>query len=289
MIRVKHWIKEVFVVAPLLFSCRFTSPDSIIKALLASAAFALASSFVYVINDLIDIECDRYHPKKKCRPIASGAIRKETAITTGVLLFVLGSIIALQINWLTALSLGVYILINIVYSLRLKKIAFIEVMILASGFLLRVIVGTVSIGVVLSRWMLLSTFFLALLLGFGKRRKELLAVTDSVAHRAVLGYYSVELLNCLIIISASLTIITYTLYTVVSKTINELGSNEFVLTVPFVVYGVFRYLYLIYRQNGGGDPAELLLRDFPLIIDIGLWISAVGGLLIYSVINGKPV
>jgi len=279
LMRLKHWVKDVFVLAPLIFSLSFDKPTCILKTALMCLVFGLASSVVYIINDIIDRNNDRHHPKKRNRPIAGGQISVQHALVLAVVLVVFALGFSLSLNLASMVVIISYIGINIAYSLYLKKQAFIEVMIIAAGFLLRIIAGAVVIDVPLSRWMLLTTFFLALFLGFGKRRKEMIAVTNCAEHRSVLEQYSVELLNCLIIISASLTIITYSLYVVISQNVERLGSNGFITTIPLVVFGVFRYLYLVYRENAGGDPAELLLRDRPLIADIVLWMITVSILL----------
>jgi 4-hydroxybenzoate polyprenyltransferase len=179
-----------------------------------------------------------------------------------------------------------YIGLNVAYSLLLKNQTFVDVMVLATGFLLRVLAGALAIDVELSSWMLLTTFFISLFLGFGKRRNEVVVTEGSPRHRAVFQDYSVELLNALIIISAALTIITYSLYVVTSKAMIVLGRDKFIATIPFVVFGVFRYMFLIYRKNDGGDPAEVLLIDKAMLIDILLWLCLVFGLLGYSLFAG---
>ncbi len=289
LIRVKHWVKEAFVFAPLMFSLKFTSVVAIGNTLLACIAFALASSSVYILNDIVDVERDRLHPEKKKRPLASGSVSKNAAIIVGVALLIGGIGTVLLVNWISTFVICAYVIVNVGYSLFLKRQPFIEVIIIASGFLLRVAAGATAIEVVLSPWMLLSTFFLALFLGFSKRRKELFADCEGAKHRAVLSQYSVELLNCLIVVTSSLTIIAYSLYVIVSQNINEFGSESFIITIPFVVYGIFRYMYLVFQKNGGDDPAELLFHDRPLIVDIGLWVAVVGGLLIWSAVIGARV
>ena len=286
LIRIKHWIKDVFVLAPLFFSLTFEDPTALIRTALMCLAFGLASSVVYIFNDIADRENDRCHPKKKNRPVANGQITVKRAVILAAILFVASEGIAFSLNLASVAVISSYIVLNIVYSLYLKKQAFIEVMIIASGFLLRIIAGAVAIDVGLSRWMLLTTFFLALFLGFGKRRKEMTLMANSEKHRSVLQQYSVELLNCLIIITASLTIITYSLYVVISRNVERLGSDRFLITIPFVVFGVFRYLSLVYRKNAGGDPAELLLHDRPLLVDIALWSLTTAALLGLAIFCG---
>jgi 4-hydroxybenzoate polyprenyltransferase len=284
LIRIKHWVKDVFVFAPLIFSLNFYKPIYIGRTLIMVAAFCLAASSVYVFNDVADRERDRLHPKKKDRPIASGAVPVRSALILSAVLFLASVAVCTILGLPSVLIVLTYIAMNVAYSLLLKKQTFIDVMIIATGFLLRVVAGAIAINVELSSWMLLTTFFLSLFLGFGKRRKE---VTEgSNRHRAVFQDYTVELLNSLIIISASLTIITYSLYVVTSKAMIDLGRDKFIATIPFVVFGVFRYMFLIYRHNNGGDPAEVLLKDKVLLIDIALWVCLIFALLGYTLLTG---
>jgi 4-hydroxybenzoate polyprenyltransferase len=284
LIRIKHWVKDVFVFAPLIFSLNFYKPIYIGRTLIMVAAFCLAASSVYVFNDVADRERDRLHPKKKDRPIASGAVPVRSALILAAVLFLASVAVCAILGLPSVLIVLTYIAMNVAYSLLLKKQTFIDVMVIATGFLLRVVAGAIAINVELSSWMLLTTFFLSLFLGFGKRRKE---VTEgSTRHRAVFQDYTVELLNSLIIISASLTIITYSLYVVTSKAMIDLGRDKFIATIPFVVFGVFRYMFLIYRHNNGGDPAEVLLKDKVLLIDIALWVCLIFALLGYTLLSG---
>jgi 4-hydroxybenzoate polyprenyltransferase len=268
----------------LIFSLNFYKPSYIGRTLIMAAAFCLAASAVYVFNDVADRERDRLHPKKKDRPIASGAVPVPGALILAAVLFPAAVAVSGILGLPSVLILLAYVGLNVAYSLLLKNQTFVDVMMIATGFLLRVVAGAIAISVELTSWMLLTTFFLSLFLGFGKRRKE---VTEgSTGHRAVFQDYSVELLNSLIIISASLTIITYSLYVVTSKTMIALGRDKFIATIPFVVFGVFRYLFLIYGRNNGGDPAEVLLRDKVIIIDIILWVCLVFALLGYTLLSG---
>jgi 4-hydroxybenzoate polyprenyltransferase len=284
LIRIKHWVKNVFIFAPLIFSLNFYKPSYIGRTLIMCAAFCLAASAVYVFNDVADRERDRLHPKKKDRPIAGGAVPVPKALILAAVLFPAAVAVSGILGLPSVLILLAYVGMNVAYSLLLKNQTFVDVMVIATGFLLRVVAGAIAISVELSSWMLLTTFFLSLFLGFGKRRKE---VTEgSTGHRAVFQDYSVELLNSLIIISASLTIITYSLYVVTSEAMIALGRDKFIATIPFVVFGLFRYMFLIYRQNDGGDPAEVLLRDKVMIIDIALWVCLVFALLGYALLSG---
>ena len=225
LIRIKHWVKDVFILAPLVFSISFIKTAAILRTVLMCLAFGLASSVVYIINDIIDRENDRRHPKKMHRPIASGQISVKNAVILAIVLSFFSFGISLLLNFISFAVIAGYLAMNVVYSLYLKKQAFIEVMAIATGFMLRIIAGAVAIDVGLSRWMLLTTFFLALFLGFCKRRKEMTVITNCKMHRSVLQQYSVELLNYLIIVSESLTIMSYSLFTIISENVERLGSD----------------------------------------------------------------
>ena len=280
LIRIKHWVKDVFIFAPLIFSLNFYKPIYIGRTLIMCAAFCLAASSVYAFNDVADRKRDRLHPKKKNRPVASGAVPVSSALILAAVLFLAAAAVSGTLGLPSLLIVLAYVGLNVAYSLLLKNQTFIDVMVIATGFLIRVVAGALAIGVELSSWMLLTTFFLSLFLGFGKRRKE--AVEGSAGHRAVFRDYTIELLNSLLIITAALTIITYSLYVVTSKTMIALGREKFIATIPFVVFGVFRYMYLIFRANDGGDPAEVLLKDRVMLIDIALWTCLLFALLGYS-------
>ena len=289
LIRVKHWIKNMFVLAPLIFSLKFCVPDSLFRVLIMFFSFSLASSVVYTINDIADRERDRFHPDKKNRPIASGVISVANAAILAVALFSIALAGAWYLSPQAAAVVVAYVALNLLYSYFLKHHPCIDVMGIAIGFLLRVIAGAIAIEVEVSEWMLLTTFFLSLLLGFGKRRKEMLATDGSIRHRVVFQQYSLELLNHLILICAGLTIITYSIYVILSGNMIRLGSHRFVATIPIVVFGVFRYLFLIYHENDGGDPADILLRDRAMQVDILLWGGTVFVLLLIALSQGVSI
>lgn len=279
-LRIKHWIKSVFVFAPLVFSNSFRSPHALGAACMVAMAFCLCSSAVYLFNDVCDLECDRHHPKKCNRPIARGAVRSGAAIFMAAMLLIPGVAAPALISPRISLLMAGYVVMNVVYSRALKGEAFVDVMVIAAGFVLRVVVGARAIDVAVSPWMILTTFFLALFLGFGKRREEIVTTVGPHAQRAVMRYYSLGLLNGLIFVTAALTITTYSLYALTSRMVTTLGIDGFVWTVPLVVFGVFRYLGLLLNDNDGGDPTEVLLRDRLLIADIALWIGVVLSLLL---------
>jgi len=279
-LRIKQWIKSIFVFAPLLFSNSFRSIHAIGAASMVALSFCLCASAVYLINDVCDRERDRLHPTKCHRPIARGAVRSRTAIFMAVILAVPGIATPAVISPRISLLMASYVVMNVVYSRALKGEAFVDVMVIAAGFVLRVVVGARAINVDVSPWMVLTTFFLALFLGFGKRREEIVATAGAHAQRAVMRYYSLGLLDGLIFVTAALTITTYSLYALTSRVIMTLGIDGFVWTVPLVVFGVFRYLGVLLNDHDGGDPTDVLLRDRVLIADVVLWIALVIALLL---------
>jgi len=274
LLRPQQWVKNGVVLAGLIFSGNAGHSDLAILALATTGLFCLLSSTVYIFNDIADIEADRNHPAKRNRPIASGRISKSTAMTIGIIL----GIIALA--GLFLLSKGVfgiaaaYLLLNIFYSYFLKHVVIIDVMAIATGFVLRALAGAVVIHVQFSGWLLISTFLLALFLGFGKRRHELVLLDqDSKTHRKILEQYSPNLLDQLIAVVTPAVLICYLLYVISPEVEHKLGTPYLYLTAPFVIYGIFRYLYLIHQKEQGGSPTQVLLTDLPIIVTVILWLT----------------
>jgi len=284
LLRPKHWIKNLFVFAALIFSLNLFYTVKLIASLQAFFAFCLASSFVYIINDIIDIEQDRKHPKKRNRPIASGKVSIKNATAIGIVCLTASMISAYFINLNTLIIILVYIFINIFYSIKIKNVVILDVMFIALGFILRIIAGATAIEVSFSNWMLLTTLCISLFLGFGKRRGEILLSNNNTQNdsRSVLKFYNTQFLDYMIMSSITLTIISYALYTIDSEVINRFGTDKLIYTVPLVIYGIFRYLYVIYRNDSNGDPTEVVLKDKSIISVVLLWILLVIG-LIYSV------
>lgn len=271
--RPHHWIKNTFVFAPLIFSGRFTHIDMCLKATLAFISFCMASSAIYAVNDICDQEEDRRHPIKKFRPIADGAISPGSAIIMSGILFILGLTLASFLNWPLMLIVLIYFIINIAYSISIKHIAILDVLTISAGFVLRIVGGGLSISVVPSYWLILCTVMISLFLGFTKRRVELLAVDiDKNNSRPVLKDYSISFLDQVIPIVTGTTILAYALYTVDEHTQMVLGTRAMLLTLPFVIYGLLRYIYIIYHLKQYADPTENLIRDIPTIINLLLWI-----------------
>ena len=265
LIRIKQWIKNAFVLAPLLFSLKFSDINADINALLAFFAFCFGASFIYIINDISDKRRDALHPRKKLRPIASGEISKAAAIIWAVILLMLTAL-CLDIlgNEKTAITIGIYIVLNIFYSLIFKHLVLIDVIVIAFGFILRVYAGAYAIEVPVSSFIFMTTLFLALFLGFTKRKSELLK--SGIHTRQVLAKYSEAMVNQYIIITATLTIMCYALYTLEPQTLNRFDTNRLIYSVIFVVYGMFRYIYILNSSSDADDPTENLFKDKGLML-----------------------
>jgi len=247
-----------------------------LKSLTAFGLFCLLSSSVYVLNDIIDIESDRKHPLKSNRPIAKGEIK----ISTAFLLFILLAIVSLGFSTLLSRSFALmalsYFVLNLVYTRYLKHVVIIDVMCIAFGFVIRAVAGAVVIGVEISAWLVVCTILLALFLGFGKRRRELLLLDAQAAgHRKILTEYSPYFLDQMISVVTASTVVAYAFYTLSPEVETKLGTGHMELTIPFVLYGVFRYLYLIHQREGGGSPTRMLLNDKPILVNVLLWLLAV--------------
>ena len=271
--RPRQWTKNVFVFAALVFDVKLFHLNDFLRTLAGFGLFCIISSAVYIFNDLLDIEADRQHPVKKNRPIASGKIPIPVAIVTGSLLALVALVAGYLLAWQFGLTILIYFVMMLAYSKWLKNIPILDVLILAGGFVLRVHSGTTLIIVErFSPWLYVLMTLLALYLGFGKRRAELtLLAEDANTHRKVLDGYTLPLLDQFITIVSGTTILAYSLYT-----FDRLpGNHALMLTIPFVVYALFRYLYLIQVKQIGGEPEEILLSDRPFQISIILWALAV--------------
>ncbi|HPX95072.1 MAG TPA: decaprenyl-phosphate phosphoribosyltransferase [Brevefilum fermentans] len=269
--RPKQWLKNVFVFAGLVFDRQLFSLASFLLTLAAAFLFCLASSMIYIINDLVDIEFDRQHPIKKHRPLASGALSQRSAIIALVMLGLFTFPAAFFLNTALGWIIAAYFILMLAYSLWLKHIALIDVMIIAAGFVLRVAAGVMIIETErFSPWLVVATVFLALFIGLGKRRSEIeLLNTQAPSHRRVLNGYTLELLDQLLTVVLSATLMTYCLYTF--STTNTPDSYHMMFTIPFVIYGLFRYLYLVRIENSGGTPEDIVVSDRPMQAAILLW------------------
>jgi 4-hydroxybenzoate polyprenyltransferase len=273
LMRPHQWVKNTFVFVGLLFGHAWHDPHLLTLALVAFASFCLVSSAIYTINDIIDVEQDRVHPKKRKRPLAAGVVSVPGAAVLATLLFLPGIVLAYGVSPAVFFITVGYGVMNLAYSLWLKHVVILDIFIIASGFMLRILAGTLGIGIAPSKWLLLCGLMVTLFLGFTKRRAEIFALSDDkAAHRKVLAHYSAVLLDKMIGITASGLIMSYSLYTMSPDTIRIHGTSNLIYTVPFVMYGVFRYIYLLHHQSRGGDPSHDLVRDAHLIIVVGAWL-----------------
>lgn len=279
--RPREWSKNLLVFSSLIFSKSLLDPRNLTLTLLGFLVFCAAASGIYIFNDLCDLAGDREHPVKRNRPLASGALNINLARIAMTLLFTIAMIGSLALNYSFAIVIAVYLTTCIGYSLRLKDIVILDVILVASGFVLRAVSGAFLIGVGASEWLELCTSMVALLIGFGKRRHEMTLLNGNAEnHRRSLGDYSLPFLDAVMNICAGAAVITYALYTRADDTVARVGSTAMLLTIPFVVYGVFRYLFLIHKKKVGGDPVQILFSDKPTLLNLLLWIST-AGLVIY--------
>uniref|UniRef100_A0A7C4EWW6 Decaprenyl-phosphate phosphoribosyltransferase n=1 Tax=Desulfomonile tiedjei TaxID=2358 RepID=A0A7C4EWW6_9BACT len=277
LLRPSQWIKNGFVLMPLIFSGDLFMPDAVMKAFGMFIAFCVAASATYIINDYMDIEQDRIHPKKKNRPLASGAIAPRNALVIAGLLIggLFATVFWLNIPSIAIMALAAYLVLQLAYSIYLKHIVIIDVFALSTGFLFRVAGGAAVINVSVSSWLLLCTFSVAIFLALGKRRHEVVFLPeDAVNHRPVLESYSVLFLDQLLQVVTTSTLIFYCLYCVRSTPDMGTSPEKLMLTIPFVTYGIFRYMYLIYHKEDGGSPTSMLLTDAPLLVCTILWLIA---------------
>jgi len=279
-LRPQQWIKNLFVYAPLIFSQNVLNQALVLRATLAFLAFCLISSAVYLLNDLRDIEEDRQHPLKAHRPLASGRLKRSTAVAALAIIAPAGFLVALLVNRsFVFIALG-YFALQIAYTLWLKHVVILDIFVVASGFLLRVVAGGFAIRVYLSSWLLICTTLLALFLAMGKRRHEIVLMEGRAAsHRPILKEYNIYLLDQMISVVTASTLLAYCLYTISEETVAKFGTRNLIFTVPFVLYGIFRYLYLIHQKAEGGTPESLIIRDKPLLTAIALWIGVAAAVL----------
>jgi 4-hydroxybenzoate polyprenyltransferase len=280
-IRPWQWTKNLLVFAGLLFGMRLFDAPAVIRALAAFGIFCGLSSAVYLVNDIVDREGDRRHPLKAGRPIASGALPVSTALAAAITLGTAMMAASLILGWRFTAAAASYLALQGLYSGPLKHIIIIDVLTLAGGFVVRAVAGAVAVNVGFSHWLLVCTTLLALFIGLAKRRHEIVLLADSAAsHRPILGEYSAYLLDQMISVVTASTLIAYVFYTISPETQERFGTQWLGITIPFPLYGIFRYLYLVHRRAGGGSPSDLLLSDRPLIVCVALWALAMA-ILIY--------
>ena len=270
-LRPKQWIKNFFVFAAILFSQNLYNIFMVKRVVAIFIIFCFLCSGTYLINDVIDKEKDRVHPKKKRRPIASGDIPIWMAVSLAVLLLTFSLTVSFKFGFYIGLISSIYFIQALLYSVYFKKIVIIDALFIAFGFVLRVAVGGAVINVAVSIWLLICIILLALFLALCKRRHEINLLNQNASqHRSILDHYSIELLDQMISVVTSSTLVVYLLYTFLSA-----RNDNLMFTIPFVLYGIFRYLYLVYVKNEGGEPEDTVIKDKPMIINISLWVLAV--------------
>jgi len=275
LLRTKQWLKNFFVFAPLIFARQLFQGESLLITLKAFAAFCLAASVVYIVNDASDIAADRAHPQKKNRPLAAGTVSRAGAGVVLVLLVLLTSGILTTMDIRFSAILILYVLINLAYSFKLKEVVLLDVFIVAAGFMLRVLGGAYAIGVKVSSWIVLCSLFISLFLGFAKRRGELIQAQASgpASQRKVLLLYRVDFIDQMLTIAAAGAVISYALYTVSPRTVEQFGTERLIYTTVFVLYGVFRYLYLVHMTPTTDNPTNAVTSDRTIVITGLLWIA----------------
>ncbi len=271
--RPQQWVKNIFVFTALIFAGKAGDWESIKLTLLTFGAFCLASSAIYFLNDYRDLDEDRKHPVKRSRPLASGAIPPWVGIVGFMVFLAVSLVVPLYfVNKMTTVVVATYIVLNIGYSLGLKHLVIIDVIVLASGFVLRILAGAATLTVLPSTWLVLCGVTISLFLGFTKRRAEVVLLGDRAQeHRRVLAHYSPAFLDQAISIVTAATVVGYVLYTVDERTVDLVGSRAMILSVPLVLYGIFRYLYLVYHTESGGDPTRTVFTDVPILVTGVVW------------------
>jgi 4-hydroxybenzoate polyprenyltransferase len=289
--RVYQWTKNLVLFAGPIFTLRLLDPPIAVAAVAGFLCFSLAASGVYVLNDILDVKADRLHPEKRHRPVASNALPIPAAAVLVVLLFVAGLGGAAMLGGRFGATAVAYVALTTAYSVILKRIVLLDVIAIATGFVLRAVAGVELVrdrshmgpeGIAISPWLLVCAFFLALFLAIGKRLHELETLErDAAKHRASLGAYTRPLLDQLVAVVTGATLLAYSIYTIAPETLAKYEGRPIYLTVPFVLYGIFRYLYLLYAEHKGGNPSEHLLRDRATFVNVVLWCACVLAILLW--------
>jgi 4-hydroxybenzoate polyprenyltransferase len=281
-LRPHQWTKNLFVLAALAFSKHLFEADAVLRAGLAFLVFCALSGAVYLVNDLADLEQDRLHPRKRLRPLASGALPAGAGRFAAVLLLVAGLGASLALGPAFAAAGLAYVVLNLAYSFGLKNVVILDVLAISLGFVLRAVAGALAIGVHFSSWLLVCTILVALFLSLAKRRHELVSLDSAASdHRRILAEYTPYLLDQMIAVVTASCLTAYAFYTMAPETLEKYQTERLALTIPFVLYGIFRYLYLVHRREEGGSPSDVLLTDRPLLVAVALWAAAVV-VIIYS-------
>ncbi|MFT4570260.1 MAG: 4-hydroxybenzoate polyprenyltransferase [Hyphomicrobiaceae bacterium] len=276
LLRPEQWVKNVFVLAALVFSMQFTDGESFLRAWAAFSVFCAAASSGYILNDILDADRDRLHPEKASRPIAAGEVPASSAAVVGVVLALVALAGAAALNNGVLVAVAAYLTLQTAYSLALKRIVGVDAIVISCGFVLRTAAGVAAVGAEMSVWLFLATFTLALFLALAKRRHELVLLGDrALDHRDVLQHYADLPLDAMLVAVATAVAGVYAQYTLRPEVGARLGTDSIYLTVPFVVLGLFRYLYLVYRRDLAGNPTTALLIDRPLQVSVALWAATV--------------
>jgi len=280
LIRVSNWIKNLFVFVPWLFAKQMFEQGSTQKIVIAFFSFCFISSFVYVLNDRFDVENDRSHPIKKLRPIASGEISNPASNIIMVMLFLISFTLAYKLGIKFAFILLAYTIINFFYSIKLKQIVIVDIFTIAAGFVLRIAAGAVAVDVIISKWLLLTTMFISLFLAIMKRRSELTLISSSKSTRKVLADYNIQIIDQISAIASTGVVVSYALYTMADQTIAKFRTERLIFTTIFVLFGIFRYIYLSHSKQNTENVAEVILKDIPMLVNLIMYIIAVT-LIIY--------
>ncbi len=271
-----QWVKNLVLLAPLVFALKATDPASAVRALLALAAFCLLASAAYLANDLADRERDRLHPEKRRRPVAAGELSPGVAAGASLAFGTAGLALSAVLGGPFLACAAGYLVLQGLYSAVLKRVAVLDVFAIAAGFVVRVVAGAVVIDVPISNWLYLCTLLLALFLALEKRRAELVLLGGGAAeHRGILASYTVPLLDQLVSIVAGTTVLAYALYTLAPDTVQKFGTDRLKLTIPFVLFGIFRYLYLVHREGEGGQPERVLFQDRATQVNLLAYVGVV--------------
>lgn len=282
-LRPQQWVKNSFVLLPLIFGKKLDLFPANLKCVAAFLLFCLASGAVYLVNDFLDLSRDRLHPGKRLRPLATGKVNAPEVLTLAVFLGVCSVAGGFWLRDRFGMTVATYLFLNLLYTVVLKKIVILDIFCIGFFFLLRVAAGGWVAEVEISHWLILMTFLLALFLGFNKRRQEISVYgRNALEYRSVLSKYNRYFIDQMIAVITSSVVLAYTLYTVDERTVGEFGSRHLMATVPFVYYGIFRYLYLIHKVHRGGDPSRILLTDWPMKLNLAAWL-----LVCVAVIYGK--
>ena len=283
LLRVHQWVKNAFIVFPLIFAGLFRDSDKLVSVTMTLFAFCCVASSVYIFNDLLDLKRDQLHPRKKSRPLSAGTVSIPFAVIIAMILVGVGLFVGFLVNQNVGILFLVYILLHVVYNFYSKNVVILDVFFIAFGFQLRILAGAFAAQVIPSVWLQLCVFVLSLFLGFTKRRAEISSLKDKASeHRMALMEYNLYLLDQIIVIASTLTIVFYGLYTISQEVIDRLHGPYMAYSLGFVIFGIFRYLYLVHVKKLGDEPGEVLLRDLPIVVNGLLWLTYIG-ILIYFI------